>query len=279
MLIDYESIIVIDGEAAGKIISGELNTQIVQKSSAAGFAENSFVRNGAVIQCISPSVTDGTGKVKFSVMYRPSASLEFEMAAVLFDSPSAMHYEIRVQNETVSEGDGIYSGFRITLSETDGKLNLDFTGEKDNAASEILDAVNEIAAENESASEEIKLLEQKLLDENARSEELLVRKNNIMEQSEQLRTETENISRDLNELRELEQKREVLSQNLSDIQYSSEKVQNLKNQLSAYGGILEYYRDEDRYITVREKLDRILNDIYRIENDISELAQKRAGEM
>lgn len=279
MLIDFESIVIIDGEASEKIISGAVKTEVVQRSAADGFTENSFVRNSAVIQCISPSVNDDGKKVKFSVVYRPAASLNFELAAVLLSSACEFTAEVRSQNETTAREEGVFSGFSVKLSETEGKLELDFITPSENRADDILDAIREISTENEGAESEIRLLEQQLLEESSKSENLSERKYEITEKINALRTETEKMDSDMNELNQLEQKKEVLRKNLEENEFNSERLQSMKYQLEQYSGILEYYKTEEGYITVSEKLGQIISEIRTVEEGISELAGKRREEL
>ena len=114
MLIDYESIIIIEGKAGHDILSGEVRTEIFQKSAAAGFKDIGFVRNNAVIQCISPSNAEIDEKIKFSVVYKPAVSLDFDFAAVIFSDITEGNFEIRSQNQTVCEGSCRMSGIIIS---------------------------------------------------------------------------------------------------------------------------------------------------------------------
>ncbi len=279
MLTDYESIVIIEGEAAEKIISGEVTAEVVQKSAASGFTENSFVRNCAVISCISPSVNDEGKKVKISVMYRDAASLRFEYAAVLFSAPLSGRFEVRCQNETLGAEELICNGVKVFPAAGEGKLRLEFSEPEDGTADELRQAVSGINEENEIQAEKLRELEQQLTDADERNHALESQRNLVSEKIQKLTEENETMCRDMDELERLEQKNAVLSRNIEDIGFNSEKVQNLKNQLGVYSDILEYYRCEDGYITVKEKLEKIASEIQNAENIISELAQKRAGEL
>ncbi len=278
MLIDYESIIILNGEAATDIISGSVRTEIIQKSAASGFTENSFTRNNAVIQCISPSVSDGTAKVKLSVMYRPAVSLEFEYASFVLDRPADTHAEVRCQNETVFEGDCTVSSLRISPSSEEGKLELVFECGGDSREDEIAAAVSEIKNENQSLENDIAQLENQLLEENSRTAELELKKHDTAARIDMLRAENEKTESAMRELAGLEEKNEVLRKNYEEMDCSTERVTKLRKQLEGYEEILSYYRDDEGYITVSEKLDRILEELRMAEEGISALAQKRSEE-
>lgn len=276
MLIDNESIIIIDGKAAKEIMSGEIKTELVQNSSAEGFAENSFVRNSTVIQCISPSSNDGVEKVKFSVMYKPAASLAFRQAAVVFSRETEGHYEIRSQNETVSEGECRMSAIRITMSDTDGKLNLEFSENSSSAEEDIRSGLNEISSENTLLQNELAELEKQYEEERRKNEQLISSGESVSEKISILRTETERLSRDLTELSELEARRDTLKKNLEENQINGEKTRKLSDQLRCFSEILEFYRNDEGFSTVSEKLVSVESDLRTICEHISELADKRS---
>lgn len=275
MLIDYESIIIIEGKAAGEIMNGTVRTILVQKSSADGFAENSFARNSAVIQCISPSANDGNEKVKFSVMYKPAASVRFEKAAVVFSSETEGHYEIRCQNETVSEGECRMSAITVTPSETEGKLEIEFAAGDNSGTADILSELNNISAENSSVQDELNALSQQYEDEVRKNEMLLSQKDEVSVKLNSLKEETEKLSQSMTELSELEAKCSTLKKNLDENQLNSEKSRKLTDQLRAFSEILEFYRTEDGFESVSEKLVSVSSDLETICSHISELADRR----
>ena len=126
MLKEYESIMVIAGEAAEKIISGEVKCMIMHRVSAEGFTENTFVKNTPVIQCISPSNQNGEAKVKFSVKADFNGKLFPEISRLIFSENLDLKYEIRCGSETVASGNINACGFEIVPSENDANPELRF---------------------------------------------------------------------------------------------------------------------------------------------------------
>ena len=276
MLIDYESIIIIDGKAAHDIMSGQVKTDICQKSSARGFKDIGFVRNNAVIQCISPSNAEIDEKIKFSVVYKPAVSLDFDFAAVVFSDIIEGSFEIRSQNQTVCEGNCRMSGIIISLSDTEGKLELEFT-EKDET-DKIINLINEISDSNKKEESELLSLENLLEDEKKRRESLVFKKQDISDKISQLRLETEKMTEDIAEISDLEARRDILKRNLEENSHNREKMNNLRNQLECYSSVFEFYKNETGYSTVKEKIDEIISDMSVIENHIAEFARKRSEE-
>lgn len=276
MLIDYESIIIIDGKAACDIMSGQVKTEIFHKSSACGFKDIGFVRNNAVIQCISPSNAEIDEKVKFSVVYKPVVSLDFDFAAVIFSDVTEGNFEIRSRNQTVSEGSCRMSGIKISLSDTEGKLELEFT--EKNETDSILELINEISGSNKKEENELQTLENLLEDEKKRRDSLVFRKQSISEKISELRLETEKMTEDVNEINDLEARRDILKRNLEENYQNSEQIKNLRNQLECYSSVFEFYKNETGYSTVKEKIEKIISDISAVENHIAEFARKRSEE-
>ena len=126
---EYESIMIIGGEAAEKIISGEVKCMIMHRVSADGFSENTFVRNTPVIQCISPSCQNGESKVKFSVKADFNGRLFPEISRLIFSEKLDLVYEIRCGSETVASGNINACGFEIVPSDNEENPELRFIEE------------------------------------------------------------------------------------------------------------------------------------------------------
>lgn len=276
MLVDNECIVIIEGSAAADIMSGKVKTELFQKSYAEGFAENSFVRNSSVIQCISPSANDGSEKVKFSVMYKPGVSVIFEQAAVVFSGETEGHYEIHCKNETVSEGECRMSAIRITPSDADGKLELEFAEIGSAAYGKLISDIGKLSSENASAKSDLSQLEQRYAEEQRRNGEISSQIGSINEKIELLRSENQKMDQEMNELSELEAKNNILRKNIDESGYNVEKVCDLRSQLGIFETILDYYKTEEGYCTVSEKLSAVMKELDQISDHISAFADKRS---
>lgn len=270
MLTDYESIIIAEGEAAEKIVSGEVKTEIVQLSSAEGYTENSFERNVGMIQGISTVVNEDEVRVKFSVLCRQDTALKSDRTEVKFSSPVNADFLIKTKSDVKRIENSIVSGLRIEPSPVKGKLELTFITDED-------DDIVSAAPEPENADDSTEIIK-----ENNELEEQLgeaSEKNaQLSEKISILNSENEKLSEEINSINALKQKNEVLKKNLEEEFPDDKVIENLKNQLGCYSEILEYYRTESGYITVNEKLNCIVSDIQTLENSIAELVKLRQEE-
>ena len=278
MLINNESILIIGGEAAEKIISGEISVKVFQKSGAKGFTENSFVRVNPLIQCISPSVTDGSAKVKFSVKSENNPALVPDIAVFSFDRNLSISYEVRSGNETTETGECTASGFKIKPSDTVGKVSLEFIEDSENDE-EIVSVLSEMKLENEKSEEEVRSLETELTECEAIGRELLDKKESITEKLDSLKQETAELEKSLTEVSELESRRDVLQKNFEEMKENEKASSELLTELNVFSEILEHYRTEDGFETIKQKLDDLKRQTETITDDIAALAEKRAGDL
>ncbi len=279
MLINNESILIIGGEAAEKIISGEISVNVFQKSGATGFTENSFVRVNPLIQCISPSVTEGNAKVKFSVKSENNPALVPDIAVFSFDKNLGISYEVRSGNETIESGSCTASGFKIKPSDTEGKVSLEFIEDSGNVDEEIINVLSEMKLENEKSEEEVRALENELTECEARGRELLDKKESIAEKLDLLKKETAELEKNMTEISELESRRDVLKKNFEEKKENEKASSELFTELNVFSEILEHYRTEDGFETIKQKLDDLKRQTETITDDIAALAEKRAGDL
>ena len=279
MLINNESILIISGEAAEKIISGEVRGTFFQKSGSNGFKENSFVRVNPLIQCISPSVTDGSAKVKFSVKSENNPALVPDIAVFSFEKNLSFSYEVRSGNETIESGECTSSGFKIKPSDTEGKVSLEFIEDSENGDEEIISVLSEMKLENEKAEEEVRALENELTECEARGRELLDKKESIAEKLDSLKKETSELEKNMTEISELESRRDVLKKNFDEMKENEKASSELLTELNVFSEILEHYRNDDGFETIKQKIDELKKSTDEITNDIAALAEKRAGEL
>ncbi|WP_044973553.1 hypothetical protein [Ruminococcus sp. HUN007] len=282
MTINNESILIIGGEAAEKIISGESRVTVFQRSVAGGFRENSLARFSPLIQCISPSVNDTGAKLKFSVKQENGAAFRSEASAFFFETSLELTFEIRSGSETVQAGECSASGFIIKPSDTEGRSELEFvefiTG-SDDGRDELAEAVCEIKGETRKNEEEIKELEEELLRYEEENRNLGERKQEINEKLISLREENSEIEKSIAEINELESRHAVLSENLNEIKENKKTSDELLTELKVFSGILDHYRNDNGFETVKEKLERLISAADEISDDISAMAEKRAGEL
>lgn len=272
MLIDYESIIILDGQVCSDIVSGKITADILQCTKIKNADENSFIKNNSVIQCISSS-----DKLKFSVMYKTVPSLFLSEASVVFSCGVECGYEIRCHNETIADGTCIMNGFRIKPSETEGKL--DFVFIKEDVKTDVFKNETEvIISENIQSENELNELEQKLSEEKERNREILMRKNEILSQLENLKSEVSMLENSLTEYEDIKSRYVILKENSKENDLNSDKIQKVRKQLECFNDILSYYKNEDGYISVADKISMMIQDAERVREHISELASKRNQE-
>ncbi len=287
MLKEYESIMVIAGEAAEKIISGEVKCMIMHRVSAEGFTENTFVKNTPVIQCISPSNQNGEAKVKFSVKADFNGKLFPEISRLIFSEKLDLRYEIRCGSETVASGNINACGFEIVPSENDANPELRFIEEyiagnavtdEHNEKAYINDELNAVKSENAALSPEVDKLRSELSEELDKNRKLADEKENTVLKIGELRAENEELQAKITEMSLLENKRDTLKKDLEDVSENEKTVCGLENELKVFAEILEHYKTDEGFETVRQKLDDLKKTADEIADDIAALAEKRAGE-
>ncbi|MBP0976771.1 MAG: hypothetical protein J6P89_01170 [Oscillospiraceae bacterium] len=226
MLKEYESIMVIAGEAAEKIISGEVKCMIMHRVSAEGFTENTFVKNTPVIQCISPSNQNGEARVKFSVKADFNGKLFPEISRLIFSENLDLRYEIRCGSETVASGNINACGFEIVPSENDANPELRFIEEytAGNAVTDeheekagLNDELNAVKYENAALSPEVDKLRSELSEELDKNRKLADEKENTVLKIDKLREENEELEAKITEMSLLENKRDTLKKDLEDV--------------------------------------------------------------
>lgn len=273
MLIDYESIIILDGQICSDIVSGKVTADIFQCTKIKNADENSFIKNNSVIQCISSS-----DKLKFSVMYKTVPSLFLSEAKVVFSSGAECGYEIRCHNETIADGTCIMNGFSINPSETDGKLDFVFIKEEEEKTDVFINETEMIMSENILSENELNELERKLSEEKEKNREILARKNEILSELENLKSEVSMLENSLDEYDDIKSRYAVLKENSKENDLNSEKIQKVVKQLECFNDILSYYKNEDGYISVADKISMIIQDAEIVKEHISEFASKRKQE-
>ena len=287
MLKEYESIMVIAGEAAEKIISGEVKCMIMHRVSAEGFTENTFVKNTPVIQCISPSNQNGEAKVKFSVKADYNGKLFPEISRLIFSENLDLKYEIRCGSETVASGNINACGFEIVPSENDANPELRFIEEytAGNAVTDeheekagLNDELNAVKSENAALSPEVEELRSELSEELDKNRKLADEKENTVLKIGELRAENEELQAKITEMSLLENKRDALKKDLEDVSENEKTVRGLENELKVFAEILEHYKTDEGFETVRQKLDDLKKTADEIADDIAAMAEKRAGE-
>lgn len=278
MLIDNESIIILGGEVCKELLLETLKLETVQSTETDSPKENCFIRNSSVIQCINPSVNDGNGKLKLSVMYKPAGSGRLKYAAVIFSHEVKCIYEIRSKNETAVQGECSAAAIKITPSDEPDKLSLEFIVGDEMRSDSMISEINALDEENISVQSEINSLEDELAGKKMQNAELLSRKDDIAEKLEAIKNEIEELSVNLNEFHDITNRRDTLKKNFEENSENYHKAMELKEQLSVYSDILDYYKTDDGFKTVSERLAEIVSEIGHIENDIAFLAEKRADE-
>lgn len=288
MLKEYESIMVIAGEAAEKIISGEVKCMIMHRVSAEGFTENTFVKNTPVIQCISPSNQNGEAKVKFSVKADFNGKLFPEISRLIFSEKLDLRYEIRCGSETVASGNINACGFEIVPSENDANPELRFIEEyiagnavtdEHNEKAYINDELNAVKSENAALSPEVDKLRSELSEELDKNRKLADEKENTVLKIGELRAENEELQAKITEMSLLENKRDTLKKDLEDVSENEKTVCGLENELKVFAEILEHYKTDEGFETVRQKLDDLKKTADEIADDIAALAENRAGDL
>ena len=288
MLKEYESIMIIAGEAAEKIISGEVKCMIMHRVSSEGFIENTFVKNTPVIQCISPSCQNGEAKVKFSVKADFKGKLFPDISRLVFSKNLDLIYEIRCGSETVASGNINACGFEIVPSENESNPELRFIEEyiADNAVTDehnevsgINDELTVIQADNTALETEACELRSVLASELDKNRELVSEKEATALKIGKLKEENKELEDKIREMSQLENKRDTLKKDLEDIPENEKSAHELENELKVFSEILEHYRNDDGYETVKRKLDELRETVHEIADDIAKLAEKRAGEL
>ncbi|MBQ5989625.1 MAG: hypothetical protein IJL67_09040 [Oscillospiraceae bacterium] len=285
---EYESIMIIGGEAAEKIISGEVKCMIMHRVSADGFSENTFVRNTPVIQCISPSCQNGESKVKFSVKADFNGRLFPEISRLIFSEKLDLVYEIRCGSETVASGNINACGFEIVPSDNEENPELRFIEEyiSGNEVTDehieingINDELNALQTENASLLPEVDELRSKLFKEQEKNRELLEEKENTVSKINELKEENEELEAKITEMSGLENKRDTLKKNFEELSENEKSVHELETELKVFAEILEHYRNEEGFETIKQKLDSLKKTADEITDDIAALAEKRAGDL
>ena len=82
----------------------------------------------------------------------------------------------------------------------------------------------------------------------------------------------------LDEYDDIKSRYAVLKENSKENDLNSEKIQKVVKQLECFNDILSYYKNEDGYISVADKISMIIQDAEIVKEHISEFASKRKQE-
>ncbi len=278
MVIDSDCIIILNNSVCQDFLSNDIDFEIVQCIKPVEPKSNGFIQTSSVIQCINPSLNGDEGKLKLSVVYKPSPLYRLEYAAIVFNKKISCTLEVRRRNEITNSTDFSGSAIIITSSDEDGKLEMNFS-DKSDESSEISRIISELDYKNNQAKAEIQLLEERLLKAQQEGAQLSEKKEEIISEISKAESEIENINNKLDELKNITAQKELLKKNYEENPENSQKAEKLKNELSYYSGILEYYKDDNGYTTASQKLDDISDMINEIQSHIAILVQKRADEI
>ena len=278
MVIDFDCIIILNNSVCQDFLNNDTDFEIVQCIKPVEPKANCFIQTSSVIQCINPSLSDDEGKLKLSVLYKPSSLYRLEYAAILFNKKIDCCLEVRRKNEITHSTDFSGSALIITPSDDEGKLDMNFA-DKSDKCSEISQMISEFDYINDETKAEIQMLEDRLCEAKQKSTQLSEKKEDIINEINMAENEIKNINLKLDELNDITAQKELLKKNYQNNYENSQKAEKLKNELSYYSEILSYYKDDNGYITASQKLDDILNQINDIQSHIAILAQKRADEI
>ncbi len=274
--IDNESIIILNSGICESFLEGELSFEITQSIESSESTPNHFIQIPSVIQCVNPSVSDASGKLKFSVVNKQADTYDLKYASVIFSHKISAVYEIRGK-ERSEDGECSFDVIKIWYDKNTENLCLDFIDKSDdeNLYIDKDDISNSISEENNELESDIDNFKE-LINKNKR---LLEQKSQIQKEFEDLVRKVENLENMSCEIADLNMRKEKLERDKSENSENLEKADKLKSELSYYDDILEYYRNDKGYDTVFQKLSKVAEEIEEIKNHISMLAQNRADEI
>ena len=134
-------------------------------------------------------------------------------------------------------------------------------------------------SENAVLSPEVDKLRSELSEELDKNRKLADEKENTVLKIGELRAENEELQAKITEMSLLENKRDTLKKDLEDVSENEKTVCGLENELKVFAEILEHYKTDEGFETVRQKLDDLKKTADEIADDIAALAEKRAGDL
>ena len=274
MLIDYESIIILNESVCSDFIEGDINFEIFQSMSPLMPKPNCFIQNSSAIQYINPMLSGKEGKLKFSISYKINELSSLKYAAVVFNKNINCTAEIRIKNEVITNGKTEFRILKLVPVPESEKLELSFISMK-SENDDISEQIRMLDEQKENYSQEISELKIKLSDEKEEAMRLSTQKSSLEEELLHTRAEVEKILSEQNELDDLTRKRETLRHNLQEAAKNNERASELSQQLSYYSDILMYYKSNEGYQTITDKINELENEISNIQQHISVFAQKR----
>ncbi len=278
MLIDYESIIILNESVCSDFIDGNIKFEIFQNTTPVAPKPNCFIQNLSVIQYINPMLGEEDGKLKFSVAYKKNELSSLKYAAVVFNKNISCTAEIRIKNEIATSQKTEFRIMKLVPLPESEKLELSFIPQT-NDQNDILQQIRLLSENNITDNKEISELEQKLADEKSKSQKLCSQKLILNEKLASIKSEIENILSAKKELEDLQNRREAVRRNLDETSENIENAAQLSQQLSCYNDILIYYKDDEGYQTVSDRLNEIKKEISTIEQHISLFVQKRSDKI
>ncbi len=278
MLIDYESIIILNESVCSDFIDGNIKFEIFQNTTPVAPKPNCFIQNLSVIQYINPMLGEEDGKLKFSVAYKKNELSSLKYAAVVFNKNISCTAEIRIKNEIATSQKTEFRIMKLVPLPESEKLELSFIPQT-NDQNDILQQIRLLSENNITDNKEISELEQKLADEKSKSQKLCSQKLILNEKLASIKAEVENILSAQKELEDLQNRREAVRRNLDETSENIENAAQLSQQLSCYNDILIYYKDDEGYQTVSDRLNEIKKEISTIEQHISLFVQKRSDKI
>ncbi len=274
MLINYESIIILNESVCSDFIDGDIKFKVFQSMTPLIPKPNCFIQNSSAIQYINPMLNEKEGKLKFSVSYKPNELSSLQYAAIVFNKNICCTAEIRIKNEVLTNEETTFRIIKLVPLPESEKLELIFVPE-DNNDDIISEQIQILSEQNIRNNNDISELEKILYDEKEKACKLSNQKTELMQNIASTKVEIENILSAQNELNDLEDKRETVRHNFEEASTNIQNAEELNRQLSYYNDILIFYKNDEGYQTISEKINELKNDISIIEQHISEFVQKR----
>lgn len=274
MYIGNECILTFEDPVCESFLKGDLKFEIVQSIEPVESRPNLFIQIPSVIQCINPSVNSESGKLKFSVQYKPSELYVLKSASIIFDRPIETYYEIRGR-ENVSNGSCSCSEVKLGYDSSLDMLYLNFE-EKKAVDSPDISEYALVSETNRLLELEVSNMEKMISELQRENNELLLKKEELETRSENIKSEIEDLRTLKEDVSSLEIKKYKLSEDIRQNTENSENTDNLREQLAYFSDILRYYKSDDGYDTISERLESIRNEIDEIALHISQLAEKRS---
>ncbi|MBQ9982258.1 MAG: hypothetical protein IJP18_06790 [Oscillospiraceae bacterium] len=276
MYIGNECILTFEDPVCKDFLSGELDFEIIHVIQPSEPKSNLFIQTPVVIQCINPSVNDEAGKLKFSVQYKPSDRYHLKSASIIFNKKIEAYYEIRGRENT-SNGNCSCQSIRIGYDSSLDMLYLEFENLNTHNENKVqISEYKSLTGENRELCSEINILEEKIFEKKKENEILLSEKVRLQEKIQDIQTEVDNLEKIKEDISSLELKKQKLRFDIEQSENNSEASEQLLQKLSYFDDILSFYKNDDGYDKISEKLEGIKCEIDTIMKHIAVLAQKRA---